>query len=152
MISLKLAVVAVLALAGAGCATTNASPRSAEKLSPWQDPVWLAEQAQKKKNGEAIQAELSKCHTSKARLLAYSNMPAISVVVTAHSLCKDIENRWVDSQIGPGITREMAQQVIEDAINGDSLQILRAYVIDLRAMHDKAPAPAPTPKPNNLQM
>jgi hypothetical protein len=88
---------------------------------------------------------LNKCHFSKVKSLAYSNLPAISVVVTAYRLCKDIKEKWVASQISPGITREMAEQVIQDANNGDELQILRNYVIDLRAPRDKAPPPAPQP-------
>lgn len=127
----------------AGCAAPAPPPKSYDPPI-WTTPEWQREQAARKQRGDDLLKRWVACRIDKARALSRSDLPAMVVVAQATLGCKAEREEWVRSQISPGVSRELA----EDVASGSEehlVPLIRDYVIDLRAAHARRAPPPPPP-------
>lgn len=140
---LSITIIGSLALIG-GCASVPA----VEQVTPARDDHDIVAEA---RVGFKIIAELTECRHSKVKQFAPLKITASDAAAAAIIECQKIERKFVEAHASIGLTRDAAEKFILGGLQ-DAKQDLRAYVIDLRAMHEKAPQrPAsPSPSPNEM--
>jgi hypothetical protein len=139
-------------LTGTGC-TTSVTQADAPLAPHYDDTARQAGIALIEKRGLTILAERIECHHLKMKEFAYLNITASDAAAAVMISCKDIDKKFIESQISPslGLTREIAEQFVFN-LNQSDKQDLRNYIIDLRALRDKAPQHqgSPSPAPNDM--
>ena len=98
----------------------------------WTTPAWKAEQAARKQRGDELLKKWTGCKIDRTRELSFTDLPALVAVAQAIESCKEGREEWVRSQISPGVSRDMAEEVATGADNSN-VSLIRDYVLDLRA-------------------
>lgn len=112
-----------------GCAPT---PPPEYTPPVWTTPAWKAEKAAREQESNELMKKWIGCETDKTRELALSDLPALVAVAQAIASCHEAREGWVQRQISPGVSREMAESVASGA-EDNLVSMLRDYVLDIRA-------------------
>jgi hypothetical protein len=116
------------------CSLGGCAPNPSPEYTPpvWTTPTWIAQEAARKQQGDELMKKWSACEVEKVRELALTDLPAIVAVAQAIDSCKEEREEWVHSQVSPGVSQGMAEEVASGADN-NNVSLFRDYVIDLRA-------------------
>jgi hypothetical protein len=118
------------------CLTAGCAPTPPPNYTPpvWTTPAWKAEQAVREQQSNELMKKWIGCETDKTRELALSDLPARVAVARAITSCHEAREDWVQRQVSPGVSREMAESVASGA-EDNLVGMLRDYVLDIRAAH-----------------